>query len=88
MSARSGCVALESLTLHFRGRALDRVTLSAGIAAYPGDGPDWASVMQRADTALYAAKQAGRNRVASACPPFVAPGSIRGPSMDSGSSPE
>ncbi len=39
-----------------------RVGCSIGIARWPADGKDLASVMRRADEALYAAKRAGKNR--------------------------
>jgi diguanylate cyclase (GGDEF)-like protein len=39
------------------------VTLSGGVAVYPGDGRDWDQLFSVADQRLYAAKQAGRNRV-------------------------
>ncbi len=39
-----------------------RVTLSLGIASYPGDGREQKLLIERADQALYAAKQGGRNR--------------------------
>ena len=39
------------------------VTFSAGVAAYPRHGADSATLITCADTALYRAKQAGRNRV-------------------------
>jgi diguanylate cyclase (GGDEF)-like protein len=39
------------------------VTISAGVAAYPDHGNTRDELVQAADTALYAAKQAGRNRV-------------------------
>jgi len=38
-------------------------TLSLGVAAYPQDGRTAADLLARADERLYAAKQAGRNRV-------------------------
>ena len=41
------------------------VTVSAGVATYPDDGDDAARLLLRADERLYAAKQAGRNRVVS-----------------------
>ena len=40
-----------------------RVTISLGVAKATADTFDLASLLDRADTALYAAKQAGRNRV-------------------------
>jgi GGDEF domain-containing protein/HAMP domain-containing protein len=58
-----------------------RVTLSAGVASYPEDGADQDSLLRAADTALYAAKHAGRNRVAAA-PAAPPPG--RGSSVPPG----
>jgi diguanylate cyclase (GGDEF)-like protein len=40
-----------------------RVTTSFGLAAFPEDGATASTVLERADQALYAAKQQGRNRV-------------------------
>jgi len=39
------------------------LTFSIGVAAFPGDGDTAADLLRRADERLYAAKQAGRNRV-------------------------
>ena len=39
------------------------VTVSAGCAVYPAQGPDAPGLLKAADVALYAAKRAGRNRV-------------------------
>ena len=51
---------------HFPGREqqpLGRVTISIGVASYPEDGSDAASVMACADQRLYRAKNGGRNMV-------------------------
>jgi len=40
-----------------------RVTVSIGVALWPADGATSAAVIQRADEALYASKQTGRDRV-------------------------
>jgi GGDEF domain-containing protein len=42
------------------------VSCSVGIAVYPKDGHDGASVILAADRACYAAKRAGRDRIATA----------------------
>jgi predicted signal transduction protein with EAL and GGDEF domain len=39
-----------------------QVTVSAGIASYPNHGRTSSEVMRSADTALYSAKRAGRDR--------------------------
>jgi diguanylate cyclase (GGDEF)-like protein len=46
-----------------RGTLADRVTVSIGIAALPDQARDLTGLLARADMALYAAKQAGRDRV-------------------------
>jgi diguanylate cyclase (GGDEF)-like protein len=40
-----------------------KVTVSIGISTYPGDARDVQALIERADEALYQAKQGGRNRV-------------------------
>lgn len=40
------------------------VTMSIGVAAFPDDAADSATLIEHADEAMYLAKQAGRNRVA------------------------
>jgi diguanylate cyclase (GGDEF)-like protein len=39
------------------------VTLSGGVASYPGDGLNWDALYAVADGRLYEAKRAGRDRV-------------------------
>jgi len=50
-------------TLH-AGSILPSVSISVGVAAYPGNGEDAESLMRAADKALYAAKAKGRDCVA------------------------
>jgi diguanylate cyclase (GGDEF)-like protein len=45
-----------------------RVTCSLGVSAFPGDGDTRATLFERADQALYAAKHGGRNQTRSASP--------------------
>jgi diguanylate cyclase (GGDEF)-like protein len=47
------------------GGHLARTTVSIGVASYPSDGGDAATMIEKADRALYKAKQAGKNRVVS-----------------------
>ena len=47
---------------HVAGHELT-LTASVGIALYPEEGQDAQSLIMRADTAMYHAKNTGRNRV-------------------------
>ncbi len=58
-ATRRGSSAEENRTL--------RLTISIGIAAYPDDARDPIELIELADTALYHAKQTGRNRVSAFC---------------------
>lgn len=53
--------AVASAPLAYRGRILDAVTISVGVAASPDDSPA-NSLITRADAALLEAKRRGRNR--------------------------
>jgi diguanylate cyclase (GGDEF)-like protein len=54
---------IASLTVANGGTALPSVTVSMGIAVLAGEVERLASVLERADEALYASKRRGRNRV-------------------------
>jgi len=56
-----------------------RITISIGVAAYPDDARDPIELIELADTALYHAKQSGRNRVSAFCsaPDDVTPRELR-----------
>ena len=60
----------ETIASHpFDGRdtqPLGSITVSVGIAAYPGVAPDATALIRAADRAMYEAKQGGRNRVCTA----------------------
>jgi diguanylate cyclase (GGDEF)-like protein/PAS domain S-box-containing protein len=58
--------AVEGLSTEARGQSLGGITLSAGVAAFPGDAGTMDDLLHAADAALYQAKRAGRNRVVSA----------------------
>ncbi len=57
---------LERLRVSNRGEALGVVTTSAGVATYPEHGADPEDLLRAADSALYRAKEGGRNRVETA----------------------
>lgn len=54
--------AVEALGMSEGGQA-SGVTVSIGVASYPGIAADEAELIERADAALYASKHRGRNRV-------------------------
>ena len=53
----------KTLRIQHGGQVLDSITLSFGVAAYPDHGATRDAVLRAADTALYRAKHAGRDRV-------------------------
>ena len=55
--------AIFLLQVRYLDGVLSRVSISAGVAAYPGSGLQEQDILRRADEALYRAKQQGRNRV-------------------------
>jgi diguanylate cyclase (GGDEF)-like protein len=59
---------IEARHIQFLGQTIDPVTISAGIAVYPGHAMDMDSLMRAADQALYQSKNAGRNRFTMAAP--------------------
>lgn len=54
---------IEALTIRYADGHLPRVTVSAGVAAFPEAGATLMDVLRVADDALYRAKDSGRNRV-------------------------
>jgi diguanylate cyclase (GGDEF)-like protein len=52
------------LGFHYRGRSLDPITLSLGLAVYPEHGQTAQELLLAADVALYQAKADGRDRIA------------------------
>jgi diguanylate cyclase (GGDEF)-like protein len=54
---------VPEMRLEFEGKPLERVSISLGMAAWHKDAADWEELVRCADTALYAAKQQGRNRL-------------------------
>jgi diguanylate cyclase (GGDEF)-like protein len=53
---------LKALDLFHRGRRLPPLTFSAGVASFPATGETKEALLRAADTALYDAKHAGRDR--------------------------
>jgi diguanylate cyclase (GGDEF)-like protein len=56
-------LGVQKLAIECDGRNVGPITLSVGIAMFPDHGDSGQAVLQAADTAMYRAKAAGRNRV-------------------------
>ncbi len=54
---------VKDLLVYHLGRPLGKCTISIGVSAYPDDGTTSEEILKRADTALYRAKNEGRDRV-------------------------
>lgn len=54
---------VKGLQVRHDDQILDRLTVSAGVAASPEHGSTAAELLRAADDALYTAKEAGRDRV-------------------------
>jgi len=54
---------VAALDVLHRGHSLGQVTISIGIASYPQHGDSLDLLLRRADQALYAAKNSGRDQV-------------------------
>jgi diguanylate cyclase (GGDEF)-like protein len=72
-ATRVGTKIIEAVRSQaFRGEAQSQpsgqVTISVGVACYPSHAQDGASLLEAADQALYAAKNAGRDRLSQAPP--------------------
>jgi diguanylate cyclase (GGDEF)-like protein/PAS domain S-box-containing protein len=55
------------------GDRLSHMSASVGIAVFPGDGQEFDALLRQADAAMYASKQAGKNRCTFASPPEQEP---------------
>jgi diguanylate cyclase (GGDEF)-like protein len=77
---------IEQAPLVFEGATI-RFTASFGLAVWPADGGEETTLLAAADRALYAAKQAGRNRVvaASTLPPAEPLAEAASPAITGGS---
>jgi diguanylate cyclase (GGDEF)-like protein len=54
---------IRNLHISFQDQILEAVTLSIGVAVFPMNGSTGEAILRAADTALYQAKDAGRDRV-------------------------
>jgi len=54
---------VKQLRVRYRGKVLDKITLSIGVSSYPEYGDTASDLIRIADAALYRAKTEGRDRV-------------------------
>ena len=71
--------AIEGHEFVCKGKNLASVTVSMGVADFPTDGDSAPVLLKAADTALYQAKESGRNRVMAAVRPAPAADASSGP---------
>jgi diguanylate cyclase (GGDEF)-like protein/PAS domain S-box-containing protein len=57
------CEYAKKIKLPFEGKILKVISLSIGVAVFPGDGSTSEAILKTADAALYRAKHEGRGRV-------------------------
>jgi diguanylate cyclase (GGDEF)-like protein len=55
--------AVKGLNIQYEGKKLGSITLSIGVAAYPDHGPSLENLLLASDTASYAAKSEGGDRI-------------------------
>jgi diguanylate cyclase (GGDEF)-like protein len=53
----------KQLHVHYRGKPLEKITLSLGLSSYPEHGNSASELLRIADAALYRAKSGGRDRL-------------------------
>jgi diguanylate cyclase (GGDEF)-like protein len=68
--------AVEGTIITVRPGETARITVSVGVATAPGDGTDRTMLVKAADRMLYAAKEGGRNRVATTAASMPGPESV------------
>jgi diguanylate cyclase (GGDEF)-like protein len=61
--------SIGELSLDYHGRVLPPITVSIGVASFPGNGTNAAVLIRTADEAMYRAKREGRNRLVAADTP-------------------
>lgn len=61
--AETLCEKVKKLQVEHENRLLEHITLSLGVAVFPDNGETMDAIIKAADTALYRAKEEGRNRV-------------------------